>query len=287
MSVLLQDTVRLDTVLLDELPLMSDSLSMTQVTDSLSLCDTLRMPEVVTDTVKASDIFGPASFVPSVDTVQTVVSDDAVFSVMVVLLLLTYLLLVLRYGGQVWRVVRSAWGRTSEAGDVDMPGAEVQAIVLVCGLLMFGVGCVKLGSMWGDGISVAADFCGQWLPASVVALGLLAVMGVQKMLLGLSGSLTFNGPFVSALCARRMALFMSMTVAATPAAALMALSDGLPATVFAVAFSVVTIAHLAFYVVYSFLWFVGQKVSILFWILYLCAVEAMPLGILVTVLLRS
>ena len=168
-----------------------------------------------------------------------------------------------------------------------MPGAEVQVIALVCGLLMFGVGSARLDSLWSAGIYVAEQCCGRWLIASVVVLGLLVVMGVQKMILGLSGALTFNGELVSALCARRMALFMTMTIVATPASVLMALSSDMPATVFAIAFLIVIIAYLAFYMVYSFLWFVREKVSILFWILYLCAVEVMPLGIIVTVLLRS
>lgn len=286
MDVLLQDTVR-QGMHPDELPFMSNSCPVVQVADSLSVCDTLRMADVAADTVQASDIFGASSFVPDITVVPSVASGDAIFSVMVVLLLLTYLLLVLRYGGQVWRVVRYAWGRKDDMGDMDMPGAEVQVIALVCGLLMFGVGSARLDSLWSAGIYVAEQCCGRWLIASVVVLGLLVVMGVQKMILGLSGALTFNGELVAALCARRMALFMTMTIVATPASVLMALSSDMPATVFAIAFLIVTIAHLAFYMVYSFLWFVRQKVSILFWILYLCAVEVMPLGILVTVLLRS
>ena len=110
-----------------------------------------------------------------------------------------------------------------------------------------------------------------------VMLALLAVMGVQSAVLHVVGKLTFSTEFIRMLCAKRLSLFASMTVTGTPAVLLAALSGGVWADV--AAGLAVTVAHLALYAGRSFLWFIDRKVSILLWILYLCAVEAMPFGI--------
>ena len=118
-------------------------------------------------------------------------------------------------------------------------------------------------------------------------LVLLAVMGVQSAVLHVVGKLTFSTEFIRMLCAKRLSLFASMTVTGTPAVLLAALSGGVWADVAAGLFVAVTVAHLALYAGRSFLWFIDRKVSILLWILYLCAVEAMPFGIFAVGLSRS
>lgn len=243
-------------------------------------------PVLPADTVSAADIYGPVSFVPVAGAPEPCgipVTFDVGYQMLTVLLLLLYLLLVFRAGGHAARMMRAVWGRGGEGKhrhDGDMPGAEVQALILACGLLMCGLAAVKIFELWGEWRWLPSSLWGGgWLAVPAVMLALLAVMGVQSAVLHVVGKLTFSTEFIRMLCAKRLSLFASMTVTGTPAVLLAALSGGVWADVAAGLFVAVTVAHLALYAGRSFLWFIDRKVSILLWILYLCAVEAMPFGI--------
>ena len=91
-----------------------------------------------------------------------------------VLLLLFYLLLVFRAGGHAARMMRAVWGRGGEGKhrhDGDMPGAEVQALILACGLLMCGLAAVKIFELWEEW---------RWLPSSLWGGGWLVVPAVMR-----------------------------------------------------------------------------------------------------------
>lgn len=243
-------------------------------------------PVLPADTVSAADIYGPVSFVPVAGAPEPCgipVTFDVGYQMLTVLLLLFYLLLVFRAGGHAARMMRAVWGRGGEGKhrhDGDMPGAEVQALILACGPLMCGLAAVKIFELWGEWRWLPSSLWGGgWLAVPAVMLALLAVMGVQSAVLHVVGKLTFSTEFIRMLCAKRLSLFASMTVTGTPAVLLAALSGGVWADVAAGLFVAVTVAHLALYAGRSFLWFIDRKVSILLWILYLCAVEAMPFGI--------
>ena len=251
-------------------------------------------PVLPADTVSAADIYGPVSFVPVAGAPEPCgipVTFDVGYQMLTVLLLLFYLLLVFRAGGHAARMMRAVWGRGGEGKhrhDGDMPGAEVQALILACGLLMCGLAAVKIFELWGEWRWLPSSLWGGgWLAVPAVMLALLAVMGVQSAVLHVVGKLTFSTEFIRMLCAKRLSLFASMTVTGTPAVLLAALSGGVWADVAAGLFVAVTVAHLALYAGRSFLWFIDRKVSILLWILYLCAVEAMPFGIFAVGLSRS
>ena len=251
-------------------------------------------PVLPADTVSAADIYGPVSFVPVAGAPEPCgipVTFGVGYQMLTVLLLLLYLLLVFRAGGHAARMMRAVWGRGGEGKhrhDGDMPGAEVQALILACGLLMCGLAAVKIFELWGEWRWLPSSLWGGgWLAVPAVLLELLAVMGVQSAVLHVVGKLTFSTEFIRMLCAKRLSLFASMTVTGTPAVLLAALSGGVWADVAAGLFVAVTVAHLALYAGRSFLWFIDRKVSILLWILYLCAVEAMPFGIFAVGLSRS
>lgn len=251
-------------------------------------------PVLPADTVSAADIYGPVSFVPVAGAPEPCgipVTFGVGYQMLTVLLLLLYLLLVFRAGGHAARMMRAVWGRGGEGKhrhDGDMPGTEVQALILSCGLLMCGLAAVKIFELWGEWRWLPSSLWGGgWLAVPAVMLALLAVMGVQSAVLHVVGKLTFSTEFIRMLCAKRLSLFASMTVTGTPAVLLAALSGGVWADVAAGLFVAVTVAHLALYAGRSFLWFIDRKVSILLWILYLCAVEAMPFGIFAVGLSRS
>ena len=119
-------------------------------------------PVLPADTVSAADIYGPVSFVPVAGAPEPCgipVTFGVGYQMLTVLLLLLYLLLVFRAGGHAARMMRAVWGRGGEGKhrhDGDMPGAEVQALILACGLLMCGLAAVKIFELWGEW---------RWLPS--------------------------------------------------------------------------------------------------------------------------
>lgn len=246
------------------------------------------------DTVSAADVYGPASFAPPADATPACIASitsGAGYQLLTLLLLLLYLLLVFRYGGHAVRMMRAVWGKGGDKrhpGEGDMPGAEARSVTAACGLLLFGLALVKAGTLWGGFREVGLlSGPGDWLAVPAVMLALLAAMGFQAAVLNAAGRLTFSREFVRTLCAKRVALFASMTVTGTPFVLAAALSEGLRADVALLLFAAVIALHIVLYVLKSFFLFAEQKVSILFWILYLCAVEAMPVGILVIGLSKS
>lgn len=237
---------------------------------------------------QVEEVLGDSSYVPPVGNRSqgaTPAVYDAVYQLMAVLLLLAYLLVVCRYGRQVWRMMRSVWERWHDgghSGDGEMPAAKIQALVIGFGLLMTGMATVRLFVMWQNMYDVPA-----WLAVVCVMAAALAVMGIQRLVLWAVGALTFSRTAVSWLCGRRMSLLASWCVAGGPAVILMALSSGVASRVSAAVFAVVTILHGVVYAIRSSDWFAEQKVSILLWILYLCIVEVMPAGIMIIGLLRN
>ena len=190
------------------------------------------------DPVSAADIYGPVSFVPVAGAPEPCgipVTFGVGYQMLTVLLLLLYLLLVFRAGGHAARMMRAVWGRGGEGKhrhDGDMPGAEVQALILACGLLMCGLAAVKIFELWGEWRWLPSSLWGGgWLAVPAVMLALLAVMGVQSAVLHVVGKLTFSTEFIRMLCAKRLSLFASMTVTGTPAVLLAALSGGVWADV--------------------------------------------------------
>lgn len=267
-------------------------------TDSLALLpadSTLfaTLKEVVQDTVSVADVFGGTSYIPISATsggeTFGLFAEDVVYQLIVTGLFLLYFLLVFRYGSEIVQFLRLAWRKGTDKDrrtENDSPAAQVQAGLTLCGLLMLGVAAVRLDEILGIRLLSLLPFGGVWSGVLAVVLAAFAVVCLQEAILQISGSLTFSSGFVKMLLLLRRAFFASVTVIATPVVLLMALSSGMWVDIFAWGFVGIVGLHALFYIAMSFFLFVAQKVSILFWILYLCTVEAMPVGILLVSALR-
>jgi hypothetical protein len=76
-------------------------------------------------------------------------------------------------------------------------------------------------------------------------------------------------------------------VVVAPCTLLFVINDGLSAQIVGITIAVVVCLGVMAYVVKSFIFFVEQKISILLWFLYLCTVVLIPLGVVVTTLVRN
>lgn len=272
------------------------------VADSLRMTDSLRgadsvqvvLPPPVIDTVEAVDVFGAASertFVsvpPRRDAEAWAPIHQTGYQLAVVGLLLLFVFVLFRMRTEWLRMLRLAWRREDEEHDdeADMPSAGVLAAEVVCGCWMLGVAALRFGEVAsGEGFRLVAESA--WAVVAGVALLALAIVSLQQLLIGAIASLTFSQRWRHSLSLRRQAWFASFVLTGTPCVLLAALAGDGWAGVLAVCFAVVAALHAVGYAVRSCVLFAKLKVSILLWILYLCAVEIMPVGILAVGLLRS
>ena len=123
--------------------------------------------------------------------------------------------------------------------------------------------------------------------APVVILAILGAMGVVRLLTAAMCRLVERSEVSQGLGITACAIVGLMAVVGAPCALLLVINDGLSAQIVGVAIAVIVILGALTYVVKSFIFFVEQKISILLWFLYLCTVVLIPLGVVVTTLVRN
>lgn len=263
------------------------------VSDSGSVRLTGAFPRRVADSAGAADIYGPSSYVPVADPItENIVSYPASvgYQLWVILLLLGYLFIVFGYRRDIGAMMRRVWRKSGDRGggnNMDMPGVGIQTIGIGSGALMVSVALFRACDVWSGAVGAAfLSHAPAWRVVAELSVLLLAVALVQRLILQAVASVTFTSATVRMVILQRMSFFISVTVTGAPFVLLAALSDVMWARVCLALFAGVMAAHAALYIVRSFFLFVEQKVSILMWILYLCAVEAMPTAIAVIGLTR-
>lgn len=244
--------------------------------------------------VTATDIFGSESNIPATilhDSIHTGFTADSGFQIITTGLFLLYFLLIFRFGGELIQYPRLLAGMGSKRdrrAENDNPALEVSIGVTICGLVAFSLALFKILSLWnGDFESLIMSHIHPWLLISVTAAVIFVTILFQKLLLLLAGSLTFNNKFAVTLYNLRRAFLISVTIITTPVILLLSLTEGIWADIFAWTIIVIISLSSIAYIVKSFLLFVGQKVSILFWILYLCVIELMPFAVIATGIMKN
>lgn len=201
--------------------------------------------------------------------------------------LVLYLFVALHYGRRLWPRVagRRSRRRSAEHADGDL-SADALAALYASGCATVGIAAVRADVIAGTGI--AGMFGGEAGLAAAAGVAAWAVLCLQWGIIRLAGRITFCDSFSEALSARRGDAFTAFALfAAPPVLAAAVLPAGAVSGVCMVLFAIVSAACVMAQCLSSFLLFREQKVSILFWILYLCTVEAVPAGAVFTALLRS
>lgn len=153
------------------------------------------------------------------------------------------------------------------------------------GLLAFSLGTVRFAEVFltADNIHKTA-----WLAVPVVAGVTGAILLYQWVVLRTAGRLTGHMLFMENLYYLKKLVCSFGTIILTPVLLLFALSsEGYGAET--IGRAILTVAGS---VVLVFLWkslrlFAQQKVSILYWFLYLCAVEILPVSFIVLLVVKN
>ena len=237
----------------------------------------------------AEAVFGRESVLvpprPLPQAVGQSLTDNAVFQGFVLLLAGTYATLLYRNIGD----IRTLLGHVSRerAGGVRLsedPGSSgftrFLNLATAIGMLFLGIIAVKYGdSIMPPALSEALAH-GAVLALSLIAtLACAAIAALQRGFLQLVGAVTASQPFVSQLGLLRRTYFVLGIIVTSPALLLFALCPRGSGDVWFCVIAIELAITVILYLRETLHLFISKKISILHWILYLCAVEIFPISL--------
>lgn len=198
-----------------------------------------------------------------------------------------YALLLLFYGGYVRGISKIVFGSnmgTKLSDEISLLFLRAMRLFALLSVVMWALVGVRV-LQW-QGVEGVAEVPNGSL-AIVLCLAILAILALQRLSTQLICSLTRRYALGEGLSLLTTALLALTAVVATPLALLVVANTGALATMLIIALLTIASMALLCYVIKTFVFFVEQKISILLWILYLCAVVLLPMGIAATTLLQN
>lgn len=248
-------------------------------------------------TVGAEELFGTQATLAVPDRIPAPalprLTDEVSFQGLVLLLSVIFGLLLYHYPNDIRSLIgrvafeRRQSDRTSEeAGNAGF--TRFLNIALVLGILFTGVSAVRLCDRPEIGPALLREAGGgiSLLLTLGVALASLLFYLYGILLLRIVGGVTLTGPFVTQLIRIKRGYAALGAVSLAPVVLLFALS---PQGSDAVWISLLAAGLFITFLLYlreTFALFISKKVSILHWILYLCAVEIFPVSLLWQLVVR-
>lgn len=214
-------------------------------------------------------------------------TDNAVVWLLVVAMFVYYLFVVFAYGGhigQMWKIVVGDNIGIRVADELSYLFMRAVRNSVMLGIITWAL----VGVGWLDALGI--DSLGTIPPLWLVPIGIVVFVGVgavQRILTIGICTLTRRGEVAQGLNILADTLMALASLVATPIALLFVINTGSSAEVLGMITVGVASVALATFVTKSLIFFLEQKVSILLWILYLCAVILIPIGIVATLAVRN
>ncbi len=249
-------------------------------------------PEVALSSMAGvGDIFGSqAHLVPQPEQVVEPLfslTDNVVVWLVVVALFACYLFVMFAYGGHLGQMVKIAVG-----GNLGIRVADELSYLFMRAVrnsVAMGVATwalVAVGWLGEMGVVSVGGVAPVWLIPIFVAT-IAAVGGVQRIVTIGICALTRRKEVAEGLGILSETLMGLAAIVATPVALLFVVNTGASVEYFGWATIGVVGVALFIYVIKSFVFFIEQKISILLWFLYLCTVVLIPIGAILTVMVRN
>ncbi|MBP3382481.1 MAG: DUF4271 domain-containing protein [Tidjanibacter sp.] len=248
-----------------------------------------------TSTEALQEVFGgEARFVPSevvngiVDAFNgTPLTDNWVVRVVALILFVGYVATMLLYGGHIVGMWKIVVGRNLGIKVADeLSYLFVRAMLSFCGIGIVALALSAVKALEILGVEQIEGVESLWM-APMVMLAIVGAMGVIQLLTEAMCRLVRRVEVAQGLSIMGSATIGLMAVVVAPCTLLFVINDGLSAQIVGITIAVVVCLGVMAYVVKSFIFFVEQKISILLWFLYLCTVVLIPLGVVVTTLVRN
>ena len=213
-------------------------------------------------------------------------TDNVVVWVAAVMLFVYYLFVVFAYGGYIGQmakiVVRGNLG-IRVADELSYLFVRAVRNSVAMGVIMWAL--VAVGWLEMCGVESVAELRTMWLTPVIAAVS-VAIGSVQRLLTNAICTLTRRGEVAEGLGILADTLMGLAAIVATPIALLFVVNTGASMEMLGWVLVGVACVALFAYVVKSFVFFIEQKISILLWFLYLCTVVLIPIGAMLTVMVR-
>ena len=214
-------------------------------------------------------------------------SDEPLFHLILVVTLVAYLYMLIRSHKFIRTIYTNVWGNSSEARMVaqggELPLQRFKQVSTAIGLLMVSLVGVRLadGHLSPDIELFGYNVAGY---APLISLIFVGVYVAWYYAMHEVAEWLANAPSVQLLSSVVHMDFVRGVVLLYPLVAVWLLSDGGSSQWFSLLLIVLVLLLLLLYLKDTFLFFVAKKISILYWILYLCTAILLPFSFLLRLL---
>ena len=164
---------------------------------------------------------------------------------------------------------------------------NIEVVMTILGVIMVALSAVRVCGLWYpnllEGIEGSSVI---WIIGGVTAVALTVVIAYQYGATLLISALCDRVDIGRGIVGTKLLYMAVGFVTVIPFGLLFLLSPVAPAKVGAIGAIVCMSISTIIFIKESFLFFVSQKISILHWILYLCALEIFPLSLILAPILR-
>ena len=249
-------------------------------------------PIINPDTLSATDLFGAATRLvqgdmPAPATVSA--ADNGAFQAMSLVLIMVYMMFLLRRADVIRSLIASATGgilrRISRKQINPADRRNVELALAATGIITVAMVAVRLTDNRSGG-SAAIFGDGVWLPLGGCIAALAAFVLAEYAILQCIGVVSGRKDVCEGILQIKLLHFSTAILTILPAAMLYIFSPAKTANVWLGIILVQAFISIILFLKESLSLFISQRVSILHWFLYLCAVELLPASLLLAPVLR-
>ena len=159
---------------------------------------------------------------------------------------------------------------------------NIEVVMILMGTVILSLCTLRLGSMWG----IIPQGFSPWVVCGVSLAALLLELLLKMGSIYLVSAVCENYGVGRALIGIKSLYLAVCFVVVIPFGILFLLSPEIPSKVGFFGMALAVAIALIIFVKETFLFFVSQKISILHWFLYLCALEIFPLSLILAPIVR-
>lgn len=254
----------------------------------------MNTPIIHPDTLSAVDLFGSATRLVQGNVPATVarsVADNGVFQAMALVLILLYMLFLVRHADIIRSMVASTMGGTASRRisrkPVNLSDRRNLSLALsATGIIIVAMTVIRLtDNCSGSTASVLGD--GIWCPFGIIVAVLALFALAEYALLRLIGFISNRRDICESVVRMKLLHFSTAVLVILPVATLYIFSPERLSFVWLGVLALQSAVSVILFLKWSLSLFISQRVSILYWILYLCGVELLPASLLLAPVLRG
>lgn len=247
------------------------------------------------DSLSAADVFGSASRLvaqsPAEMPSESAMLDSIPFQCVIFATAVIYIFFLVRYSDIILEFIRTALSTESntmrkEKGiQLSSEQRNLSIVMALVGIILLSLIAVRLYRRLRP--PLFAGDVGIWAGFGIAAAAMTAAIAAECAVLYLAGGLSGRREACQSLIRIKLLYFALGVSVMAPFCISYLLLPGDAASVWLyAAFGLCSVSTLLF-VKESFLLFISQRISILFWILYLCILEIFPISLLLSPFLRG